>query len=37
MFYLDLEASMADPAVVGAVQGLKRHADMVRVLGSFET
>jgi prephenate dehydratase len=37
MFFLDLEASMADPAVVGAVQGLKRHADMVRVLGSFET
>jgi len=37
MFFLDLEASMADPAVVGAVQGLRRHADMVRVLGSFET
>ena len=37
MFFLDLEASMADPAVVGAVQGLKRHAEMVRVLGSFET
>jgi prephenate dehydratase len=37
MFFLDLEASMADPAVVGAVQGLKRHADMVRVLGSFPT
>ena len=37
MFFLDLEASMADPAVVGAVQGLKRHAEMVRVLGSFST
>ena len=37
MFFLHLEASMADPAVVGAVQGLRRHADMVRVLGSFET
>jgi len=37
MFFLDLEASMADPAVVGAVQGLKRHAEMVRVLGSFRT
>ncbi|WP_028064506.1 prephenate dehydratase [Solirubrobacter soli] len=37
MFFLDLEASMADPAVVGAVQGLKRHAEMVRVLGSFGT
>ena len=37
MFFLDLEASMADPGVVGAVQGLKRHAEMVRVLGSFST
>ena len=37
MFFLDLEASMADPAVLGAVQGLKRHAEMVRVLGSFAT
>jgi prephenate dehydratase len=37
MFFLDLEASMADPAVTAAVQGLKRHADMVRVLGSFST
>jgi prephenate dehydratase len=37
MFFLDLEASMADPAVIGAVQGLKRHAEMVRVLGSFPT
>jgi prephenate dehydratase len=37
MFFLDLEASMADPSVVAAVQGLKRHAEMVRVLGSFST
>jgi prephenate dehydratase len=37
MFFLDLEASMADPGVVAAVQGLKRHAEMVRVLGSFAT
>ena len=37
MFFLDLEASMADPAVQGAVQGLHRHAEMVRVLGSFST
>jgi prephenate dehydratase len=37
MFFLDIEASMADPAVIGAVQGLKRHAEMVRVLGSFAT
>jgi prephenate dehydratase len=37
MFFLDLEASMADPAVSGAVQGLRRHAELVRVLGSFAT
>ena len=37
MFFLDLEGSTADPAVAGAVQGLKRHAEVVRVLGSFAT
>ena len=37
MFFLDLEGSTADPAVSGAVQGLKRHAEVVRVLGSFAT
>ena len=37
MFFLDLEGSMADPAVSGAVQGLQRHAELVRVLGSFAT
>jgi prephenate dehydratase len=37
MFFLDLEGSTADPAVIGAVQGLKRHAEVVRVLGSFPT
>jgi prephenate dehydratase len=37
MFFLDLEGSTADPAVTGAVQGLKRHAEVVRVLGSFAT
>ena len=35
MFFLDLEGSMADPAVQGAVQGLRRHAELVRVLGSY--
>ena len=29
MFFLDLEGSMADPAVSGAVQGLRRHAELV--------
>ncbi|HWK26629.1 MAG TPA: prephenate dehydratase [Solirubrobacter sp.] len=37
MFFLDLEGSTADPAVEGAVQGLRRHAELVRVLGSFAT
>jgi prephenate dehydratase len=37
MFFLDLEGSTADAAVAGAVQGLKRHAEVVRVLGSFAT
>jgi prephenate dehydratase len=37
MFFLDLEGSMADPAVSGALQGLRRHAEVVRVLGSFAT
>ncbi len=35
MFFLDLEGSLADPAVGGAVEGLRSHADVVRVLGSF--
>jgi prephenate dehydratase len=37
MFFLDLEGSMADPAVSGAVDGLRTHAEVVRVLGSFAT
>ncbi len=37
MFFLDLEGSTADPAVQGAVQGLRGHAEVVRVLGSFST
>jgi len=35
MFFLDLEGSTADPAVAAAVDGLRAHADLVRVLGSF--
>jgi prephenate dehydratase len=35
MFFLDLEGSMADPAVSGAVSDLHKHAEVVRVLGSF--
>jgi prephenate dehydratase len=37
MFFLDLEGSAADPAVAGALDGLRRHAELVRVLGSFAT
>lgn len=37
MFFLDLEGSAADPAVAGALDGLRRHAEVVRVLGSFST
>jgi prephenate dehydratase len=37
MFFLDLEGSMADPAVSEAVAGLRGHAETVRVLGSFPT
>jgi prephenate dehydratase len=35
MFFLDLEGSMTDPAVSGAVRDLHKHAEVVRVLGSF--
>lgn len=37
MFFLDLEGSMADPAVANAVSDLHKHAEVVRVLGSFST
>ena len=37
MFFLDLEGSMADTAVSGAVRDLHKHAEVVRVLGSFAT
>ena len=35
MFFLDLEGRMADAEVAAAVDGLRAHADVVRVLGSF--
>jgi prephenate dehydratase len=35
MFFLDLEGRMADADVAAAVEGLRAHADVVRVLGSF--
>jgi prephenate dehydratase len=37
MFFLDLEGSMAQDNVAGAVADLHKHAEVVRVLGSFET
>ena len=35
MFFLDLEGAMDDTAVSAAVTGLRSHAEVVRVLGSF--
>jgi prephenate dehydratase len=35
MFFLDLEGAVDDDAVSAAVTGLRSHADVVRVLGSF--
>jgi prephenate dehydratase len=35
MFFLDLEGSIDEAAVADAVGGLRGHADVVRVLGSF--
>jgi prephenate dehydratase len=35
MFFLDLEGRAGDEAVAAAVDGLRAHADVVRVLGSF--
>jgi prephenate dehydratase len=35
MFFLDLEGSLASPAVAEAVEELRTHAEVVRVLGSF--
>jgi prephenate dehydratase len=35
MFFLDLDGRDSDPMVADAVAGLRAHADVVRVLGSF--
>jgi prephenate dehydratase len=35
MFFLDLVGAAGDPQVAGAIEGLRSHADVVRVLGSF--
>jgi prephenate dehydratase len=35
MFFLDLDGRSDDPAVASAIGGLRAHADVVRVLGSF--
>jgi prephenate dehydratase len=35
MFFLDFDGRAGDPAVDAAVEGLRAHADVVRVLGSF--
>jgi prephenate dehydratase len=35
MFFLDLEGAVTDERVAEAVAGLRTHADVVRVLGSF--
>ena len=35
MFFLDVDGGLDEPGVAGAVEGLRAHADMVRVLGSF--
>ena len=35
MFFLDVDGSLEQAAVAGAVEGLRAHADVVRVLGSF--
>ncbi len=35
LFFLDLDGRAVDPPVAAAVEGLRGHADVVRVLGSF--
>jgi prephenate dehydratase len=35
MFFLDLDGRLDDDRVAAAVAGLRTHADVVRVLGSF--
>jgi prephenate dehydratase len=35
MFFLDLEGRDSDPNVAAALDGLRRHVEMLRILGSF--
>jgi chorismate mutase/prephenate dehydratase len=35
VFWADLAAALADPALAGALDALRDHAAMVRVLGSY--
>jgi prephenate dehydratase len=35
MFFCDLEGAASNPAVAAAIDGLQRHCEAVRVLGSF--
>jgi prephenate dehydratase len=35
MFFLDVDGGLEQPPVASAVEGLRAHADVVRVLGSF--
>jgi arogenate/prephenate dehydratase len=37
LFYVDLEASMADPNAQNALANLKEFATFLRVLGSYPT
>jgi arogenate/prephenate dehydratase len=37
LFYMDLEASMADPKTQNALGNLKEFATFLRVLGSYPT
>jgi prephenate dehydratase len=37
MFFVDLEGSTADPEVAAAIEGLRRKAESVRLLGSYPT
>jgi prephenate dehydratase len=35
MFFLDLEGAQAEPHVAQALDGLRRHVEVLRVLGSY--
>jgi prephenate dehydratase len=35
MFFLDCEGSLDDPAVAGALEGVRTHVDTLKVLGSY--